>query len=81
MLLQMALFHSFNDRVVFTLCVCVCVCVCVYRIFFICQWTGCFHVLATVNSAAMNIRVYVSFLISVFVSSDKYLEVDCWIIW
>ena len=24
---------------------------------FICQWTGCFHVLTIVNSAAINIRV------------------------
>ena len=34
---------------------------------FFCQWTlCCFHVLATVNSTAMNIRVHVSFQIRVF---------------
>ena len=37
---------------------------------FICQWTlGCFHVLAIVNSAAMNTGVYVSFQIRVFIFS------------
>ena len=34
---------------------------------FLCQWTlGCFHVLSTVNSAAMNIGVHLSFWIMVF---------------
>ena len=41
-----------------------------YHIFFICSpddgHLGCFHVLATVNSAAMNTGVCVSFLIRVF---------------
>ena len=37
---------------------------------------GCFHVLAIVNSAAVNIGVHVSFQISVFISLDKYLGIE-----
>ena len=48
--------------------VCVSVCVCVHHIFFIYSsvdgYLGCFYILATLNSAAMNIGVYVSFRIS-----------------
>ena len=42
-------------------CVCVCVCLCICHIFFIHSSVdahlGCFHILVTVNSATMNIRV------------------------
>ena len=41
---------------------------------------GCFHVLATVNSAAMNIGVHVSLSVLFFlgVYAQKW---DCWVIW
>ena len=37
---------------------------------------GCFHVLAIVNSAAMNIRVHVSFQINVFIFFNIYPGVE-----
>ena len=48
-------------------CVCVCVCVCMY----VCVYghSGCFHTLAIVNHAAVNIGVHVSFQNSVFIST------------
>ena len=51
------------------MCVCVCVCVCVSHIDFIHSSVNghscCLYVLAIINSAAMNIGVYVSFQIRV----------------
>ena len=42
---------------------------------------GCFHVLAIINSAAMNIRVHIIFLNSSFHLFWIYArEQDCWII-
>jgi len=48
----------------------VCVCVCIQHIFSVHSSVdgclGCFHVLALVNCAAVNVLVYVSFQIMVF---------------
>ena len=62
MLMQMALFHYFYGWVIFH---CIYVPHLLYP--FICWWTfGCFHVLAILNSVALNIGVHVSFQIRVF---------------
>jgi len=63
--LQMTQFHSFLWLSNVPLCVCT-------ISLFLCWWTyrqyGCSHVLAIVNSAALNTRVHVSFWISFFFS-------------
>ena len=42
--------------------------------------SGCFHVLAIINSAAMNTGMHVSFQIMAFLQIQAQ-EWDCWIIW
>ena len=76
----MAIFHSFLWLSNIPFCVCVCVCVWIYthiyphHIFLnqlsVDGYLGCsFHVLAVVNSAAINIGVHVSFQIRVLIFS------------
>ena len=52
----------------------------IYHIFFIHSSVdghfGCFHILATVNSAAMNRGMHASFQISIFISLDIYPGVE-----
>ena len=68
MLLYIKISFFFMGWVVFH---CVCISFSVYHIFFICLSVegllGCFHTLASINSAAMNIGVHQCFWISVFV--------------
>ena len=45
------------------------VCVCIFIHLFVNGHLGCFHVLAIINSATVNIGVHVSFWIGVFISS------------
>ena len=69
------------------MCVCMCVCVCIHHIFLIQSSVdghlGCFHVLATVKSAAMNNGVQVSFELEFLLFVSIYAGVgllDCMLV-
>ena len=64
MLLQMTLFHSFLWLSNIPLYIYMCVCIFAHSS--VDERLVCFHVLAIVNSAAVNIGVHVSFQIIVF---------------
>ena len=65
MLLQIAKFHSFLWLSSIPLCVCVYTCVSHLTHSFVHRHLGFLCILAIVNNAAMNIRVHVSFQVSV----------------
>ena len=46
----------------------------------LCELLGCFHVLAVINSAAVNIGIHVSFWTYVFLQIYDQ-EWDCRVIW
>ena len=70
MLLQMALFHFFNGSIIYSVMY-------MYHIFFIHSSLDghltCFPFLATVNNAALNTEVYVSFQIIVCLAGSPEL--------